>query len=89
MVCATSKGSDQPAHTRSLIRTLACRLNILWLLTEHHLEFQCLKEAVHARLSLHMSKYHIVILHAREHVVGFEFHLFTAVSIMSRRYVNP
>ena len=29
VVCATSKGSDQPAHTRSLIRAFACRLNIL------------------------------------------------------------
>ena len=28
-VCATSKGSDQPAHTHSLIRALASRLNIL------------------------------------------------------------
>ena len=33
MVCATSKGSDQPAHTRSLIRAFASHLNI-----EHHLE---------------------------------------------------
>ena len=32
VVCATSKASDRPAHTRSLIRTFACRLNILWLL---------------------------------------------------------
>ena len=29
MVCATSIGSDQPAHTRSLIRAFASRLNIL------------------------------------------------------------
>ena len=28
-VCATSKASDQPAHTRSLIRTFASRLSIL------------------------------------------------------------
>ena len=28
MVCATSKGSDQPAHMRSLIRTFASCLNI-------------------------------------------------------------
>ena len=28
-VCATSKASDQPAHTRSLIRAFASRLNIL------------------------------------------------------------
>ena len=29
VVCATSKASDQPAYTRSLIRAFACRLNIL------------------------------------------------------------
>ena len=29
VVCATSKGSDQPAHMRSLIRAFASRLNIL------------------------------------------------------------
>ena len=40
VVCPTSKGSDQPAHMRSLIRAFACRLNIL---TEHHLEFLSFK----------------------------------------------
>ena len=29
--CATSKGSDQPAHMRSLIRAFVSRLTILWL----------------------------------------------------------
>ena len=29
VVCATSIGSDQPAHMRSLIRTLAIRVDIL------------------------------------------------------------
>ena len=29
VVCAISNGSDQPAHTRSLIRAFASRLNIL------------------------------------------------------------
>ena len=29
VVCATSKGSDQPAHTRSLIRAFASGLNII------------------------------------------------------------
>ena len=29
VVYATSKGSDQPAHTRSLIRAFASHLNIL------------------------------------------------------------
>ena len=29
VVCATSKGSDQPAKTRSLIRAFTRRLNIL------------------------------------------------------------
>ena len=33
VVCATSKASDQPAHTRSLIRVFACRLTILLLLS--------------------------------------------------------
>ena len=31
VVCATSKGSDQPAHTRSLIRAFADPWNILWI----------------------------------------------------------
>ena len=29
VVCATSKASDQPAHTRSLISAFASRLSIL------------------------------------------------------------
>ena len=29
IICATNKGTDQPAHTRSLIRAFAIRLNIL------------------------------------------------------------
>ena len=46
VVCATSKASDQPAQTRSLIRAFASRLEysmIVKLLTEHHLEFLSLK----------------------------------------------
>ena len=31
VVCATSRASDQPAHTPSLIRAFASRLNILWI----------------------------------------------------------
>ena len=37
VVCATSNASDQPAHTRSLIRAFASRLGI------YHLEFQSLR----------------------------------------------
>ena len=33
VVCTTSKGSDQPAHTRSLIRAFASSKNILWVLS--------------------------------------------------------
>ena len=33
VVCATSKASDQPALTRSLIKAFASRLRILWLLS--------------------------------------------------------
>ena len=47
VVCATNKCSDQLAHTRSLIRAFASRLNILRLLlkllTEPHLAFLSLK----------------------------------------------
>ena len=46
VVCATSKGSDQPAHTRSLIRAFARGLKYsmtVKLLTEQHLEFLSLK----------------------------------------------
>ena len=41
VVCAPSKVSDQPAHTRNLIRAIASRLNVLSvkLLIKHHLEF--------------------------------------------------
>ena len=31
VVCATSKGSDLPAHTRSLIRDFARSFNTLWV----------------------------------------------------------
>ena len=33
VVYATSKASDQPVHTHSLIRTFPSRLNILWVLS--------------------------------------------------------
>ena len=63
VICATSKCSDQPGHTRGLIRAFANRLNTIFsvkLLTVHHLEFLSLKEAAQSPLSLYMSKYHIV-----------------------------
>ena len=43
--CVTSKSSDQPAHTHSLARAFACRLNILSvkLLTGHRSECLSLK----------------------------------------------
>ena len=46
VVCVTSKGSDQPAHKRRLIRAFASHLKYsmtVKLLTEHHLEFLSLK----------------------------------------------
>ena len=53
-------------HTRCLIRAFASHLNIfkmsVKLLTEHNLEFLSLKggSSAQARLSLHLSKCHIV-----------------------------
>ena len=52
MVCAISEASDQPAHTRRLIKAFACRLNIIKLLTKQHLGFLSLTETAQARLSL-------------------------------------
>ena len=45
MVYATSKGADQSAHTRSLLRAFASCSNYMnaKLLTKHHLEFLSLK----------------------------------------------
>ena len=63
VVCATSKASDQPVHMRSLIRAFASRLNILWL-SIYWLNILCsfyaLKGATQIRLSLYLSKCHIV-----------------------------
>ena len=42
VACATSKASDQPAHTRSLINAFVS-ISVK-LLTEHHLRFLSLKE---------------------------------------------
>ena len=51
VVCVTSKGSDQPAHMRSLIRAFASGLNIM--------TFK-LKEAAEARLKMpHCWKSHV------------------------------
>ena len=63
LVCATSKASDQPVQTRSLIRVFAIRLNILWLLSywlNTIWSFKAKKEAAEARPSLHVLKCHIV-----------------------------
>ena len=58
VVCATSKASDQPALTRSLIKAFACRLNIYGRITIW--SSLTYKKVVQARLSLHMSKCHSV-----------------------------
>ena len=63
VVCGTSKASDQPVHKHSLIRAFSSRLSILWLLSywlNTIWSFYASKEAAQARLSLHMSKCHIV-----------------------------
>ena len=52
MVCSTSKGSEQPAHTRSLIRAFASRLNILEVLSEYSRSVKLLTEHDLESLSL-------------------------------------
>ena len=58
LICATRKGSDQSAHTRRLIRAFASRLNVLWMLS--YWTNSIWSSISHARLSLHLSKCHIV-----------------------------
>ena len=63
VVCATSKASDQPAHTGSLIRAFASSLNILRVLSyclNIIWSFLVSKDAAQARFSLQLSKCHIV-----------------------------
>ena len=58
VVCATSKGSDQPEHMPSLIRAFASRC--VKLLTEHHLEFLRLKGGYTYSYESTLLKCHIV-----------------------------
>ena len=69
VVCATSKGSDQSTHMRSLIRAFASRLNIpsVKLLTENNLEVLSFKggctglsEFTHVKMS-HCWKSHVTV----------------------------
>ena len=66
MVYETSKGSEQPAHTRSLIRAFASRSNKI--LTEHDLEFVNLKggctglsESTHVKKMPHCWKSYVAV----------------------------
>ena len=53
---------------QSLFLSLEYSMSVkLHVLTEHHLEFQSLMEAAQARLSLHLSKCHIV---GKSHVMA-------------------
>ena len=92
VVCATSKASDQPAHTRSLIRAFASRLNILSvkLLTEHHLEFPSLKEGCTGLSeSTHDKMPHCWKSHALAHYYSnlFQWELIVSIVVRSTNLV--
>ena len=57
-VYATSKGSDQHVHTRSLIRVFTSCLNILW--TSFGVSTLKKNAAQACLISLHLSKCHLV-----------------------------
>ena len=72
VVCATSKGSDQPAHMRSLIRAFASRLT-LNLLNEHRMEALSLKgSGADSSESTHLKMPHCWKSHA---TAQFLFHM--------------
>ena len=69
VVCATSKFSDQPAHTSSLIRAFASRLNILWVLSyllNIIWSFLNIKGGYTGLSESNLSKCHIVVNHMSE-----------------------
>ena len=71
VVCATSKGSDQPVHTHSLIRAFASRFKyckIVKLLTLHHLECLSLKGCCSSESTL--VKMHIVGNHMSRFILN-------------------
>ena len=78
VVCATSKASDQPAHTRRLIRTFACRL-ILW-----HLG--CLPKCLSVKGGWTGSSEHthLKLPHCWKSHVTAQISLFTAVRIINK-----
>ena len=70
VVCATSKASDQPAHTRRLIITFAMSSMIVKLLTEHHLEFLSLNGGCRGLSESTLVKRSICWKsHARAHII--------------------
>ena len=76
VVCATSKATDQPVHTRSLIRAFACRLSysmIVKLLTEHYLEFLSLNGVcTSSSESTHVKMPHCWKSHAAAQMVSYD-----------------
>ena len=84
MVCATSKASDQPAQTRSLIRAFASGLPICMivkLLAAHHLEFLSLKGGYTGLYeSAHVKTPHCWKSHVAAHLLSFDL-LFKIISV--------
>ena len=91
MVCANSKGSDQPAHTRSQIRAFASRLNTLTLrlLTKHHLEFLNLKDGCTGSSdSTHVKMPHCWKSHVTAHIDCHFFAIRYAEVTNERSYLD-
>ena len=89
VVCATSKASDQPAHTRSLIGAFASLFlysKIVELLTEHHLGFLGLRGGCTGSSESTLVKMpHCRKFHAIAHIVLFS--RFVKPVFGGRRYV--
>ena len=68
VVCATSKVSDQPAPTRSLIWAFASRLIILWVLSYWLNIVWSFYETAQARLSLFMSTFLKISCHSSNNI---------------------
>ena len=72
VVCATSKGSDQPAQADQRLCWSHEYYMSVKLLTEHHLEFLSLTGVLQARQSLHLSKCYNVGNHVTSDLFSYE-----------------
>ena len=78
VVCVTSKSSDQPAHTHSLIRAFASRLNILYPTDRTKFGVSKLKRMLHR----------LVGVYACQNATLLESHVMAQYDVITRHLMS-